>query len=186
MNTIKNKILTFLTVALLSTVGVFADDSSVKNTDNLTKIERQVRSELITLPRVGVFDNLTFKVEGETVTLYGLVVEPSSRRSAEKRIAKIEGVATIINNIEVLPISGFDDRIREQALNTFVNRGGSLYRYLQGTNPSLRIIVKNGNVTLEGIVTDKGDSRLANILVNGIFGVFSVTNNLQVEKGKRL
>jgi osmotically-inducible protein OsmY len=186
MNTIKNKILALFAVVMLSTAGVFATGVTVKDTKSLTKIERQVRSELAGLPRVGVFDNLAFKVEGETVTLYGQVVEPMSRRSAAKRIAKIEGVKNVVNNIEVLPTSAFDDRIREQTLVTFVNRGGSLYRYLQGTNPSLRIIVKNGNVTLEGIVSDKGDARLANILANGIFGVFSVTNNLQVENSKRL
>jgi osmotically-inducible protein OsmY len=93
----------------------------------------------------------------------------------------IRGVTDVVNNIEVLPLSSFDDRIRYQVARTLTSGGGSLYRYLQGSNPSIKIIVKNGNVTLEGYVANRGDSNLANILTNGVSGVFSVRNNLIVE-----
>ena len=181
MNKLKNKILTIIAVLVFSSVSVTAGDPSKK----LTKLEKEVRSELISLPRVGVFDNLEFKVEGNTVTLYGQVVEPSSRKNAERFVSKIEGVTNVINNIEVLPLSGFDDRIRAQAFRSIYNQAG-LYRYLMGNNPSLRIVVKRGHVTLEGIVSDKTDAQLAVFAVRSLPDVFSVTSNLRTEKGRKL
>lgn len=139
----------------------------------------KVRKELVTLPYYGVFDNLEYQVEGSTVTLYGQVVKPITRQDAERRIARIEGVDRVVNNIEVLPVSGFDDSIRARAYRS-VFRTGSLYRYAMGANPSIHIIVKNGHVTLEGVVSNQMDSRLANMAANSVPGVFSVTNNLRI------
>lgn len=139
----------------------------------------KVRKELVTLPYFGVFDNLEYQVEGGTVTLSGQVVKPITRQDAERRIVRIEGVDRVVNNIEVLPVSGFDDSIRARAYRT-VFRTGGLYRYAMGANPSIHIIVKNGHVTLEGVVSNQMDSRLANTSANSVSGVFSVTNNLRV------
>jgi len=141
-----------------------------------------VRKELVTLPYYGVFDNLAYKVEGDTVTLYGQVVRPSTRKDAERRIRKIEGVDRVVNNIEVLPVSGFDNTIRARAYRA-IFRTGSLYRYAQGANPSVHIIVRNGHITLEGVVANRMDSQLAYTAASSIPGVFSVTNNLRVESG---
>lgn len=141
----------------------------------------KVRKELVTLPYYGVFDNLAFKIEGNTVVLYGQVVRPSSKHDAEKRVAKIEGVDHVINNIEVLPLSPIDQGIRARVYRA-VFRTGSLYRYALGANPSIHIVVNRGHVALEGVVSNKGDSNLAYIAANGVPGVFSVTNNLRVEK----
>jgi hyperosmotically inducible protein len=91
-------------------------------------------------------------------------------------------VETVVNNIEVLPLSNFDDSIRLRTLRTLQNRGGSLYRYFLGASPSVKIIVDRGNVALEGYVANRGDYNLMNILANGVPGVFSVRNNLIVEK----
>jgi hyperosmotically inducible protein len=149
------------------------------------QIAQKVRKELVTLPYYGVFDNLAYKVEGSTVTLYGQVVQPITRKDAERRVARIQGVERVVNNIEVLPLSSFDDSIRLRTYRTLFNAGG-LYRYAMGANPSLHIIVKGGNVTLEGVVANEGDSRLAYIMARSVPGVFSVTNNLRVEQeGKR-
>jgi hyperosmotically inducible protein len=139
----------------------------------------KVRKELVTLPYFGVFDNLEYKVEGDTVTLYGQVVRPSTRQDAERRVTRIEGIDRVINNIEVLPLSGFDDSIRAREYRTIFRTGG-LYRYAMGANPSIHIVVKNGNVTLEGVVSNQMDSQLAYIAARSVPGVFSVTNNLRV------
>jgi hypothetical protein len=150
-----------------------------------TPLERKIFKEINTLPYYGVFDFISYKVEGRTVTLYGKVASLGTKKSAERVVRRIDGVERVINNIDELPPSGFDNQIRRQIVSEFWNRGGSLYRYLQGTNPSVRIIVENGRVTLEGYVANRGDSNLANILANGVNGVFNVRNNLVVGRGER-
>lgn len=139
----------------------------------------KVRKDLVTLPYYGVFDNLEYQVEGGTVTLYGQVLKPITRQDAERRVARIEGVDRVVNNIEVLPLSGLDDSIRVRAYRS-IFRSGGLYRYAMGANPSIHIVVKNGHVTLEGVVSNQMDSRLANIAAGSVPGVFSVTNNLRI------
>lgn len=181
MKSIRN--LLILTVAILgfSTVDVSAQRYTNSNVSP-NAIERKVFKELIKLNYYGVFDNLKYKVEGNTVTLYGKVVQLITKKSAERVTRRIAGVGNVVNNIEVLPLSGFDDSIRLQTLRTLQTRGGSLYRYFLGTNPSVRIIVDRGHVELEGYVANRGDYNLMNILANGVSGVFSVRNNLIVEK----
>jgi hyperosmotically inducible periplasmic protein len=141
---------------------------------------KEIRKKLVTLPYYGVFDNLAYKLEGDTVILYGQTVRPSTRKDAERRVRRIEGVERVINKIEVLPFSRFDDRIRVGAFRA-IFRSGSLYRYARGTNPSIHIIVNNGHLTLEGVVASQADSRLAYIAARGVSDVFSVTNNLRIE-----
>jgi hyperosmotically inducible protein len=147
------------------------------------QLNEKIRKELVTLPYYGVFDNLAFQVQGNTVTLYGQVIRPSTRHDAEARVKKIEGIDRVINNIQVLPLSSFDDQIRRRVYRAVFGSGG-LYRYALGTNPSIHIIVAHGHVTLEGVVDNNGDSNLANIRANGVPGVFSVTNNLRVARGR--
>ena len=144
------------------------------------QLARRVRRELVTLPYYGVFDNLAYSINGGNVTLYGQVVRPSTRSDAERRVRKIAGVTRVVNNIEVLPLSGFDDRIRVATYRSIANMGG-LHRYLRGTNPSLHIVVNRGHVTLEGVVSGSGDRTLAYHAANRVPGVFSVRNNLRVE-----
>lgn len=144
------------------------------------QLARKVRRELVTLPYYGVFDNLAYSINGGTVTLYGQVVRASSRSDAERRVRKIAGVTRVVNNIKVLPLSPMDDRIRTATYRSIARMGG-LYRYLQGTNPSLHIVVDRGHVALEGVVSGSGDRNLAYIAANRVPGVFSVTNNLRVE-----
>ena len=143
------------------------------------QLERQVRHELVMLPYYGVFDNLAFSVNGNTVTLYGQVVRPTTRSSAERSVKRLQGVARVVNNITVLPLSRMDDNIRNATYRSIARTGG-LYRYLQGGNPSLHIVVDHGHVTLEGVVDGRGDRTLAYMAANQVPGVFSVTNNLRV------
>ena len=141
-------------------------------------MERQIFKKLIALPYYGVFDHITFQLNGGTVILDGKVNSLGTRSSAESSVKRIPGVVNVINNIEQLPPSGHDDSIRRQALRTFANSG--LGRYFYEIDPSVRIIVDGGRLSLEGYVSNKGDSRLLNILANGINGVFEVQNNLIV------
>ena len=167
-----------LTIAILGLTSINAN----AQTFSQRNIERQVFKEIIRLPYYGVFDNIKFQVKGDTVYLMGNVVRPTTRSSAENVVEDIRGVNKVVNNIEVLPLSNFDDSIRLQTLRTLQTRGGSLYRYFLGANPSIRIIVDNGHVALEGFVANRDDYNLANILANGVPGVFSVKNNLVIEK----
>ena len=180
----KKGILTLAALFVLAAPVAFAGTVETVARDGSAQMEKKVRHELVTLPYYGVFDNLAYKVEGSTVTLYGQVVRPSTRKDAERRVERIAGVERVINNIEVLPLSGFDDRIRVRAYRELQRMGG-LYRYFLGSNPSLHIIVNRGHVTLEGVVANEGDRRLANIVARGVPGVFSVTNNLRTDRGGR-
>jgi hyperosmotically inducible protein len=145
------------------------------------RLARSIRKELLTIPFVTIFDNLAYRVDGDTIHIYGQVIRPTIKSQAANRLAKLEGVHRIDNQIEVLPLSPFDDRLRV-AVARAVYGQPALNRYALGTNPSIRIIVKNGNVTLEGIVNNRGERNIANIQANSVAGVFSVTNNLHVER----
>jgi len=144
-------------------------------------MNRTIRKELLTMPFLTIFDNLSYRVDGDTVHLYGQVIRPTLKSQAEKRVAQLEGIAYVNNQIEVLPLSPFDNQLRF-AVARAVYGQPAMNRYALGANPSIRIIVKNGNVTLEGVVNDTGSRNIANIQANGVSGVFSVTNNLRVEK----
>jgi hyperosmotically inducible protein len=185
MRTIKKGILGVVAVLVIASSVVFAAPVTNGQPEaGNQQIEKKVRKELVTLPYYGVFDNLAYKVEGSTVTLYGQVVRPSTREDAERRVARIGGIERVVNNIEVLPLSSFDDSIRISTYRTLFRTGG-LYRYAMGANPSIHIVVKGGHVTLEGVVANEGDRRLANIVANSVPGVFSVTNNLVAERSEK-
>lgn len=179
----------FLAVIFLA--GIFsvlpasaaAQDRSPEFTKS--RLERQIRKEILTLPYYGVYDAIGYQIDGSTVTLSGYVVRPTTKKDAEEAVSDISGVARVINNIEVLPLSPSDDRIRVRILQTLANRGGSLYRYFLGANPSIRIIVNRGRVSLEGFADTKGDANLAYILTRGVPGTFGVTNNLKVLRDAR-
>ena len=145
-------------------------------------LDQQVRHELLMLPYIGVFDNLNYAVDAQgAVTLSGEVVRPIDKYNAEQAVKSLAGVAGIQNQIEVLPLSTFDDRIRIATLRT-LTRATPLDRYFWGVHPSIRIIVKNGHVTLDGTVLNQGDRTHAFLAANSVPGVFSVTNNLETEK----
>lgn len=169
-------------LVLIGPIGLAGTPTLPSDADS--SLHRHVRKRLVTIPSFGVFDNLEFSIDtddGTTVTLYGQVVRPSIRKDAERRVARIEGVERVINRIEVLPLSRFDDSIRRRTYQA-VFRTSSMYRYALGPNPSIHIIVNSGHVTLAGVVRNETDRRLALLWANGVSGVFSVTDNLRVEK----
>ncbi len=143
-------------------------------------ITGQVRHQLLMLPYYSVFDNLEYRVNGDWVELFGQVVNPVLKSDAGNVVKRIEGVQAVTNNIEVLPLSSFDNRIRRAEYRAVFGHG-SLYRYAMGANPTVHIIVNNGQVTLVGVVGSEMDKNLAYIQANSVPGVFSVTNHLQVQ-----
>lgn len=187
--TISNVVLWVLMVHLWILSGEMGAqaESNTKRTRDTAQYEQwlsgKVRHQLLMLPWYTVFDNLEYSVHGYRVTLLGQVTRPVLRSDAEAAVKKIEGVEGVDNRIEVLPLSPFDDRIRRAEYRAIFFHP-MLQRYSMGANPSIHIIVKNGNVTLEGVVANQADRNVANIQANGVPGVFSVTNHLAVEKGK--
>src|SRR5215471_7600291 len=149
------------------------------------RIVREVRHELVMLPFYGVFDNLAYKVDPDgTVTLLGQVARPVLKSDAENAVKRIEGVEKVVNNIEVLPTSPNDDRIR-RAVYRAIYGNDVLSQYQLRAVPPIHIIVKNGNVTLEGAVARQMDKQIAEVQAKSVSGVFSVTNNLRVEEEEK-
>jgi hyperosmotically inducible protein len=146
------------------------------------ELKKEVRHVLVMLPYYSVFDNLAYRVEGDKVVLEGQVVRPSIKSDAEAVVKSVAGVGSIVNNIEVLPPSPMDDQLR-RALYRAIYGDPSLSRYGFAAVSSIHIIVKNGNVTLEGVVDSEADKNLTGLRANGVPNVFSVKNNLQVEGG---
>jgi hyperosmotically inducible periplasmic protein len=146
------------------------------------RIESDVQRELLALPNYSVFDFLAFRVEpGGTVRLLGQVVQPTLKSDAERRLKGVEGIEQVVNDIEVLPVSPSDDRIR-LAVARNIYRSDALDRYGFQTQPSIRIIVKQGRVTLEGVVDSESDKTIAGMKAREITGVFEVKNNLSAAK----
>ncbi|MGD1100674.1 MAG: BON domain-containing protein [Terriglobia bacterium] len=147
------------------------------------RIVKEVRHEIIMLPYYGVFDNIRYSVNGYDVTLMGQVTNPTLKHDAENVVKHIEGVEKVNNRIEVLPPSPMDNGLRLQ-LYRAIYGFPALEKYAMPVIKPIRIIVKNGNVTLEGVVDNQNDKDMAGLRANGVANVFSVTNNLVVVKGK--
>lgn len=176
MNKIRSFFALYAVIAAISLVSVTAQANTAAKP--VKTIEQQITHQIRMLPYYGVFDNITFQVNGGTVTLSGKVISLGTRRDAEASVKLIAGVTRVINNIENLPPSSFDDAIRRATLRTFIQHGPS--QYFWEVNPDVRIIVDGGRVTLEGYVYSSGDANRLNILANTVSGVFHVQNNLIV------
>ena len=168
-------------VAAPSSAGAFSPQGKNQRSEEKyrARLEKQVRHQLVMLPWYSVFDNLAFQVNGDKVTLMGQVTRPTLKSDAEAAVKSIEGVASVVNNIEVLPLSPMDDQLRRAAFRAIYGEAG-LQRYAIQAVPPIHIIVKNGNVTLEGVVDNEMDKNLANLRANQVPNVFSVKNNLVV------
>jgi hyperosmotically inducible protein len=182
----KIRALSLASLLALSLAGMTystADASSAAQNEPkpASKIIKEVRHELVMLPYYSVFDNLSYKVEGDKVTLMGQVVRPTLKSDAEAVVKSIEGVAKVDNQIEVLPTSPMDDQLRRALYRAIYGESG-LFRYSVASVPSIHIIVKNGHVTLEGVADNETDKNMAGLRANGVPNVFSVQNNLIVAK----
>jgi hyperosmotically inducible periplasmic protein len=175
----KRKLLVVVVTLLsLATLGS-TQDRNQPSAKAQERIIKEVRHELLMLPYFGVFDYIAFKVDGDTVTLLGQVARPVLKSDAENAVKHIEGVEKVMNQIEVLPTSPMDDRLRLQLYRAIYGYP-ALEKYALGVQKPIRIIVKNGHVTLEGVVDNEADKNFVFMRANGVPGIFSVTNNLQV------
>ena len=177
--------LIFSMAALASSATQNNQPTGALNQKSVDRIYKEVRHELVMLPFYGVFDNLAYKVDPDgTVTLLGQVSRPILKSDAENSIKHIEGVEKVVNNIEVLPTSPNDDRIRRAAYRAIFSND-VLSQYQMRAVPPIHIIVNNGRITLEGVVARQMDKQIAGIQANGVPGAFSVTNNLAVEEQEK-
>jgi hyperosmotically inducible periplasmic protein len=147
----------------------------------VTELEKAVSAALWRLPHYGVFDNLAFKIEGDTVTLAGQVLMPITKEDAARRMKQIPGIKNVVNSIEVLPLSDNDDSIRIRAYRAIFGTA-DLFRYAMGADPTIHIIVKNGRITLEGVVSTKQDADMALLAAHGVTGTFGASSNLKIQK----
>lgn len=167
-------------VAMLSLLaGPAIAQKILPSTQPQDRISKEVRHELVMLPYFNVFDNIEYRVNGFNVTLVGQVTNPTLKSDAENVVKRIEGVEHVDNQIEVLPPSPMDDGLRLRLYRTIYGEP-QLEKYALGVQKPIRIIVKSGHVTLEGVVDNETDKNIAGIRANGVPGVFTVTNNLQV------
>ena len=177
----KNTKRTMILAGTLLAAAMMLPASSSNATTPTKPMLEKIRKELVTLPFYNVFDNLGFSVNANgEVTLFGNVTRPTLKSDAERVVKSIEGVEKVENQIEVLPLSPNDDRIRLRVYRAIYGRA-PLDRYALQAVPPIHILVKNGNVTLEGVVGNEGDKNIANMRANGVSGVFQVVNNLRVD-----
>jgi hyperosmotically inducible protein len=182
--------LAFLLAAMLSTSASVAaqtpkhSDTFIPGQPDESRLIQEVRHQLVMLPYYTIFDDLGFRVQGSTVILEGAVTRPVLKSDAENVVKRIEGVTNVVNNIEVLPVSEMDWQIRRAVARAIYGNPQIGDRYGFQALPSIHIIVKNGNVRLEGIVNSTFDKNLINVRANSVPGVFKVENDLQVEPGK--
>jgi hyperosmotically inducible protein len=171
----------WLGTAVITPTG--ASPAASQETKANQNLVREVRHQLLLLPYYSVFDNLAFKVDGDHVTLEGQVSNPTLKHDAEGVVKSIEGVSGVTNNIEALPTSPMDDQLR-RALYRAIYGDPTLSKYGWSAMPSIHIIVKNGHVSLEGVVDNETDKNLAGLRANGVPNVFEVKNNLVVKSGR--
>jgi hyperosmotically inducible protein len=148
-----------------------------------SRLQREIRHELVMLPYYGVFDHLAYRLDGMKLTLVGQVTRPTLKSDAERVVKRIEGIEMVANEIEVLPLSAHDDRIRLATYRAIYGHP-VLHQYSIRAVPPVHILVKHGNVTLEGVVLNQLDSTVAYQQSLSVPGVFSVTNRLVTERAK--
>jgi len=175
------KILSLTMLSVMALAAVLPVAAKPKADAGTAETMKKIHKELVTLPFYGVFDNLAYSYDNGVVTLYGQVTRPTTKSSAERVVAHVTGVDQVVNKIEVLPLSGFDNQTRLATYRAVYSQPG-LDRLSWQSVPPIHIIVKNGNVTLAGVVPTQADATRAYIAASGVPGVFSVTNNLRVEQ----
>jgi BON domain-containing protein len=173
-----------LAMTLVFTLGYGATVAQAQSSGAVNaRIVREVRHELVTLPYYGVFDWLEYEVKPDnTVILRGQVVRPTTKSDAGSRVKDIDGVPNVVNEIEVLPLSPNDDRLRRALYRTIYGWNSPLFRYGTQAIPSIHLIVSRGRATLKGVVATRGDANLAYIRARSVPGLFEVRNELQVER----
>jgi|SRR5215813_795369 len=177
----KTRILLALSTILVLSAHTPAKERTEVSPRSLERIQKEVRHELLMLPHLGVFDHLAYRVNGPDVTLLGQVTQPTLKSDAEAVVKSIKGVERVDNQIEILPVSQFDNILRLRLYRSIYGFG-QLQKYALGANQPILIVVKNGNVTLEGVVDSQSEKEIAGIRANAVSDVFSAKNNLRVAR----
>jgi hyperosmotically inducible periplasmic protein len=173
----------FLGVLNLSLPRAVAQSQGTQRMED--RVGKEVYHELVMLPQLTIFDHLAYKIDSPgKVTLLGQVRNAVLKDEAASAVKKIEGVDSVNNQIEILPPSSNDDRIRRQVARAIFN-DDSLFPYSMGSVPPIHIIVKGGHVSLDGAVNSQADKDRAGLRANGVPGVFEVQNNLQVNQAAK-
>lgn len=172
----------FDSISLGQKAPVVKQNNSGGNSRETARLVKEIRHELLTLPWYGVFDWLEGTVNPDgSVVLRGWVVRPTTKSDAESRVKEIEGITNFKSEIQVLPLSPNDDRLRRALYFALFNDNSPLFRYALGVNPSIHIIVNNGKATIKGVVGTEADKNIVNVKANGVSGVFEVKNELVIE-----
>jgi len=181
MRILRSLLLILLAVPILVTFHPNQTSAATTLQTN-ARLVRQVRHELVTLPYYGVFDWLEFEVHPDnTIVLRGQVVRPTTKSDAEANVKDVDGVAKVVNQIEVLPLSPQDDRLRRALYRAIYGSNSPLFRYAVQSIPPIHLIVDRGRATLKGVVANKGDAQLAYLRARGVSGLFEVKNQLVIE-----
>jgi hyperosmotically inducible periplasmic protein len=143
------------------------------------QLPREIRHQLSVLPYYSVFDYIAFTLDGDKVTLTGFVLRPTLRTDAEAAVKSLEGVSSVKNLIEILPKSSADDDSR-RAVYRSIFEDSTLQRYAAQEVPVIHIILRNGEVTLEGAVATEAEKNLAATRASGVSGVSAVKNNISI------
>jgi osmotically-inducible protein OsmY len=143
------------------------------------KVWEKVRHELAMMPYVTEFDFISFTMTGSDVVLTGWTVRQTNRDYAYNVVKDVKGVESVVNNIDILPLGSMDMNVRAGARAALQRH---LSRYFWGSGSDIKIIVKNGQIILLGVVATKSDSDVANIQCNSVPGAFKVYNLLRVDK----
>ena len=130
-----------------------------------------------------IFDDISANVKDGVVTLEGKVTMPYKKNDIEKRIARVDGVTRVVNKVDVLPVSTWDDELRYRIARAIYGNS-NFWHYAASANPPIHVVVDHGRVTLTGVVQSEVDRMLARSLVTQN-GVMSVTNKLQTAEEAR-
>jgi hyperosmotically inducible protein len=172
---------TFLVAAALVATGVAADKGAAKPPLTGADLEKGVRHGILIYPNYTLWDDISFRIDNGNVELLGAVSQPYKKSDLERIVQGIPGVASVTNEIKVLPLSPQDDRLRLQVARA-IYRDPALSRYGMGAVPAIHIIVDNGRVTLTGAVTNTVDKQVAGMRASGAGLSFGpVINNLTVD-----
>jgi hyperosmotically inducible periplasmic protein len=143
-------------------------------------LQDRVLHTLLMLPNYGVFDELGFTLQGDTVILNGEVRRAILKSESEAAVRKMAGVANVINNVEILPLSPMDDSLRVATYRAVYSMPGFERYEIQAFKP-IKIIVKNSNITLDGVVGLPLDKILAEKAARNVPFALSITNNLTID-----
>jgi hyperosmotically inducible periplasmic protein len=195
LNLFKKLMIVFILLISFAFAPINAQEVQVRLDANATTAERlartnlgeEIRRRLVTQPFYDVFDWLEGELKSDgTLVLRGAVTRPTLKTSAERSVSDLAGVKQVVNEIEVLPVSPSDDRLRHRIYRAIYNFNSPLFRYAVRAVPPIHIIVKNGRVTLKGAVSTAQESRLAEAYARQVSGVFEVKNELRVEQERSL